>query len=55
MTEIFKSRSDPNNLGVKCRRMKAPVHTGFIILLADKREMCLNINFILREMHKWVG
>lgn len=55
MTEIFKTRGDLDKLGVKCRRMKAPVHTGFTHLLVDKREMCLNISFIFRKMHTWIG
>lgn len=28
---------------------------GFIALVAEKKEMCLNISFILREMHTWIG
>lgn len=55
MTEIFKTHGDPDKPGVKLRRMKAPVHTGFIALLADKREMCLNISFVLRDVHTWIG
>lgn len=55
MTEIFKTYGDPDKLEVKRRRMKALVHTGFIAFLADKREMCLNISFILRERHTRMG
>lgn len=39
MTEIFKTHGDPDKLGVKCRRIKAPIHTGLTHLLEDKREM----------------
>lgn len=51
MTEISKTHGDPDKLGVKCRRMKAPVHIGLTHLFGDKREMCLNISLIFREMH----
>lgn len=55
ITEIVKTCGDPDKLGVKCRRMKDPVHTGLTHLFEDKRIMCLNISFIFREMHTWIG
>lgn len=55
MIEMFKTHGDPDKLGVKCRRIKAPFHIGLMHLLADKREMCFNISFIFREMHAWIG